>query len=247
MKKIISILAVISCVFALTACSGTQPNTLNGTPVDQTTAQALIQSGEQVVLQMDQIVAEGQTEQYRDVDVLGEALESYQTSRSDIGDIQGFNNEQVVLNDDGNYQINIGIDGSKRDADIVITVDPTQGSATAITTNVQYSFGDLMSQAGMNTVLGMGTTFLILIILALLISCFKFIGKFQNARQKKAELQAEAEEESAPAPAAEETEEEVTDDGELVAVIAAAVAASEGKTTTDGFVVRSIRKARSRF
>ena len=35
-----------------------------------------------------------------------------------------------------------------------------------------------------------------------------------------------------------------TDDLELIAVIAAAIAASEGKTSTDGFVVRSIRKVR---
>ena len=32
----------------------------------------------------------------------------------------------------------------------------------------------------------------------------------------------------------------------LVAVIAAAIAASEGKTSTDGFVVRSIRKVNRR-
>ena len=37
-------------------------------------------------------------------------------------------------------------------------------------------------------------------------------------------------------------EEEETDDCELVAVIAAAIAASEGAVTTDGFVVRSIRR-----
>ena len=36
--------------------------------------------------------------------------------------------------------------------------------------------------------------------------------------------------------------EELSDDLELVAVIAAAVAASQGASSTDGFVVRSIRK-----
>ena len=41
-------------------------------------------------------------------------------------------------------------------------------------------------------------------------------------------------------------EEDVTDDLELVAVIAAAIAASEGQTSTDGFVVRSIRKVNRR-
>ena len=37
--------------------------------------------------------------------------------------------------------------------------------------------------------------------------------------------------------------EELSDDLELVAVISAAVAAYEGSGSTDGFVVRSIRKA----
>ena len=38
--------------------------------------------------------------------------------------------------------------------------------------------------------------------------------------------------------------EESADDTELVAVIAAAIAAYEGSQSTDGFVVRSIRKRR---
>ena len=39
----------------------------------------------------------------------------------------------------------------------------------------------------------------------------------------------------------EQTEEQFSDDTELIAVIAAAIAAYEG-TSTDGFVVRSIRR-----
>lgn len=45
----------------------------------------------------------------------------------------------------------------------------------------------------------------------------------------------------APAPVQVPAVEEEVDDTELIAVIAAAIAASEG-TSTDGFVVRSIRK-----
>ena len=37
--------------------------------------------------------------------------------------------------------------------------------------------------------------------------------------------------------------EELSDDTELVAVIAAAIAASEGAASTDGVVIRSIRRA----
>ena len=51
---------------------------------------------------------------------------------------------------------------------------------------------------------------------------------------------------AAPAPtvAAAVEEAEEMDDTELVAVIAAAIAAAEG-TTTDGFVVRSIKRRKS--
>ena len=49
----------------------------------------------------------------------------------------------------------------------------------------------------------------------------------------------------APAPAEEEQEEELADDGELVAVIAAAIAAYDGSTSTDGFVVRSIKRSKT--
>ena len=53
------------------------------------------------------------------------------------------------------------------------------------------------------------------------------------------EMEGAAIAQAAPAQA----EENLADDGELVAVIAAAIAAAEG-TTTDGFVVRSIRKVK---
>ena len=137
------------------------------------------------------------------------------------------------------------MDGSNHDADVVITVGVKTGTPSNVATNVRYTLGELMEQAGLNTILGMGTTFVILILLSLIISAFALIGKSQANKKKKAAA-IQAAEAPAAAPAAE-VAEEVTDDNELIAVIAAAVAASEGQTTTDGFVVRSIRKARSRF
>ena len=62
-----------------------------------------------------------------------------------------------------------------------------------------------------------------------------------EAKAAKAAKEAEAAAIAAAAPA--QAEENLADDGELVAVIAAAIAAAEG-TTTDGFVVRSIRKVK---
>ena len=79
--------------------------------------------------------------------------------------------------------------------------------------------------------------FCVLILISLIIYCFKFIALIGN-KPKKAEAKSEPEkkETAAAAPAAD-----LTDDTELVAVISAAIAASEG-TTTEGFVVRSINR-----
>ena len=68
-----------------------------------------------------------------------------------------------------------------------------------------------------------------------LIYLFRFIP---NPEAKK---KAQAAAAPAPAPVAAPVEAAEADDTELIAVIAAAIAAAEG-TTTDGFVVRSIRK-----
>ncbi len=95
----------------------------------------------------------------------------------------------------------------------------------------------------MNTVIGMGTVFVVLILISLIISCFSLISKFEKRGKKKEQKEA------APAPAADPVvsqiaaKEELSDDTELVAVIAAAIAAYEGAASTDGFVVRSIRKS----
>lgn len=102
------------------------------------------------------------------------------------------------------------------------------------------SMGQKMAEAGMNTIMGIGIVFLVLLFLSILIAQFKHVSKLENSFKKKP---AEAPK-AAPAPAASAAapvEEEAEDDGELIAVIAAAIAAAEG-TSPDGFVVRSIKK-----
>ena len=71
-----------------------------------------------------------------------------------------------------------------------------------------------------------------------IISLFKYIPAIQNAFGKKKDEQKE-ETKAAVSETVEEVDE--TDDLELIAVISAAIAAAE-ETTTDGFVVRSIKR-----
>ena len=97
------------------------------------------------------------------------------------------------------------------------------------------TFGQKMAQAGMNTLVGLLVVFAVLILLSLIISAFKFIGAAES-RLAKNSAPAKA---AAAAPASSAN---LMDDKELVAVIAAAVAASEN-ISTDDFVVSSITRA----
>jgi sodium pump decarboxylase gamma subunit len=105
----------------------------------------------------------------------------------------------------------------------------------------------IFEKAALNTLMGMGTVFAVLILIAFIISLFKYIPKFQEMFAKKKNTAPAA----ATAPAAKAApvvEEELVDDSELVAVIMAAIyasMASEGKAVSkDGLVVRSIRRSR---
>lgn len=100
---------------------------------------------------------------------------------------------------------------------------------------VNDDFGSKMAKAGMNTLMGMSTVFCVLIIMIFVISAFKLIAPQEK---KKEELPAESFEKQIEA--REEVSKQVNDT-ELVAVIAAAIAASTGRTT-DSFVVRSIKR-----
>ena len=110
------------------------------------------------------------------------------------------------------------------------------------------TYGEILVKALTNTLLGMGTVFLVLIFIAFLISLLPGLtGLIESIGKKKTAQTAPAEKPAAASavpvtPAAMEAEEELIDDLELVAVITASIAASEG-VPADGFVVRSIRKS----
>ena len=130
-----------------------------------------------------------------------------------------------------------------READIVIEFD-NKMNMESLTVNGHYSIGEILTKAGLNTLLGMGTVFVVLIFISFIIYLFKFIPDIQDKLAKK-NKPAEKAATPAPAPvAAAPVVEESADDEELVAAIAAAIAAYEG-TSTDDFVVRSIKRRKS--
>ena len=110
------------------------------------------------------------------------------------------------------------------------------------------SFQTSIKRAAMNTLIGLGTVFVVLMFLSFVISQIHWVPDILEGKKKSKEAAEAAARAAAPAPApapavqevVEEAAEE-TDDLELVAVITAAIAASE-QAPADGFVVRSIRR-----
>ena len=51
--------------------------------------------------------------------------------------------------------------------------------------DVQYGMGKTLQRAGLNTLMGIGTVFVMLIMISLIISLFNFIPKIQAAFSKK--------------------------------------------------------------
>lgn len=232
MKKLLVILGMITCMACLAACG--EEEAQSG-PISQEQA---VQIGTTIVDQMNTIVSQGAIEQYVDQPVLYSGFQGWESALKDIGTYEGVSGGSVAFMDD-EVAISINVLGSSHDADVEIVLDDALATYIGITTNVHYSTGEIMAKAGMNTLIGMGTVFAVLILISLIISCFTFISKFE--KQKKQEAPAPV----AAAPVVEQTaaDEELSDDTELVAVIAAAIAAYEGAASTDGFVVRSIRKS----
>lgn len=105
-----------------------------------------------------------------------------------------------------------------------------------------------MVKAGLNTLVGMGTVFVVLILISAIISCFKLISKVQGGSSAKAEAKktevSTGIDNAVAQIAAKEEVVDVNNNLELVAVIAAAIAASQGAASTDGLVVRSIIRRR---
>lgn len=252
MKKLASLLFMAMLVLGLTACGGSKGPV--ETVVDSAYAE---QVADFIVANITGMSAE-EMQYYVDMDA--EDLQG-------VLDQSGIPIEAVAFQDIFNGYINyteeLGayistdsseLSGDEEEASLTTVVAFDVHSATlnlifnddgVVTTgsiDPIYSFGEILQKAGLNTIIGMGTVFVILIFISLVIALLpKLTGMIENFGKKK---EAPAAVPAAPkaAPAAPAEVEELSDDLELVAVISAAIAAYTG-TSSDGFVVRSIRRS----
>ncbi|HEY9574137.1 MAG TPA: OadG family transporter subunit [Lachnospiraceae bacterium] len=199
----------------------------------------LEQTGPAVVEQLSQMKAE----QLKALKESGDAFnvsvaEAWENSEKELGNLEGVKETEVSFHE-GSYTVTVKGDFEKRDAEIVLSFDE-KGAPLGLAVNPEYTFGEKMGQAGINTVIGVGTVFIILLLLTFLISLFKHVNLLDPSQRKKEKKIVEPS--KAEPIVTLPVEEELADDGELVAVITAAIMAAGAGNSGDGFRVRSIRR-----
>ena len=163
-------------------------------------------------------------------------INSWSEVKDEVGDFVGYG-EVVVTEANGTTTVEQTAEFSGRDVKITFVYDKDM-NVEDINLDKVYTLAETMTKAAMNTAMGMGTVFVMLIVISLIISCFTLVNKAQKKAESKKAANAPASAAPAAAPVAEAAQ---TDDLELVAVIAAAIAAATG-SSTDDFVVRSIKR-----
>ena len=234
-KKASSVLTAVVCAASITF-SGASLVLADGEIDDQT--KTTIETTAEGLTETIIPLTDEQIEAYMESgdDFTENAMTAWNGAKEELGDMKETGSVEIEYSND-EYTATVPVTFEKEDAEFIYVFDKNL-TPTSLSVDVKYSFATTMKNAALNTVMGLGTVFVILI---MLISLFQFIPG-SGAQEAKAKKKAAEEAAAAPTPAtvaADPVQE--ADNSELIAVIAAAIAASEG-TSTDGFVVRSIRK-----
>ena len=172
------------------------------------------------------------------------AAEAWEEAKADLGEVKSLEDGTLEVDGDfvtctipGEFEKNPGI------VRVFWNISTGTPVPTDLTITVEESKGVLIGQAGMNTIIGIGTVFVMLIFLIFVISSFDYI--LGDKKKKKAPAAPVQEAPKAvAAPVVEETVPEA-DDMELQAVITAAIAMYEedmASASGDAYVARPIRR-----
>ena len=237
-KKISLLLCLIFTVLTMSACGGdpTQEDYFGMTYADLQNLAVL--NVEQLSVYSTEELA-GAAQSITDELTL-KLIVGWMETTAELGEYQGLD-ELVIAKANKTVTVDqyINYPGRQVVVSFVLNYDyeVEQLIVTDVGVDIVYTLGEKMEKAALNTLMGMGTVFGVLILISLIIYAFRFIGDLQNIGKKKQTAEAVV---TNNVPEVVE-EAPLTDDLELVAVISAAIAASEG-TSTDSFVVRSIHR-----
>lgn len=285
MKRVMLVLCMAICLLSLSACAKKDPSSGQ---VPKAAASLMARGAAGYLRGLDslsdeQIDANMNKSRKQDDKVMYDAYQSWKTSKKDLGRLIRILSEDVTRAGEDSYKIHVRARYEKRDLDFYMTAVEEDGSddgtAATLTTlkptelvfSPVFTIGEKLEKAALNTLMGMGTVFVVLIFISFIISRFKNISvweaKLKGRKSQEAAALAQASAPKpvpaaakpalppAPLPAAgfetvpaqeaagwdPQSGENLADDLELVAVITAAVSAAAA-VPAEGLIVRSIRR-----
>ena len=251
-KKMAGLMLASVCAFSLAACGSqeeaggfqriTDEMAENCVTVSQQAVESLASFDESQLAQME--VSRDDFTRY--------AVGEWEDATATMGAFQSMGEASLEVNEDENtVTVSIPADFENEEGTLTFVYnynhDYDQMVPAYMTVAEKETVSGNLRSAGINTVMGVGTVFVVLLFLVFVISLFKYVGKIGSGEEKKetekktpaAPAQPAA---PAPAPAPAAVQETNMDDVEMALVLATAIAAYEDGNSTDGYVVRSIRK-----
>lgn len=246
-KRLISILSIFAClcvVFTL----GSAP--VSHASANQYTAEVFsgyMQEWMQLWLAGDMDALNDNNEQYASYGMpvtYDVSEEEYKELVEKAGEFKEYSEPQLTTGDDGLITVTQSAVCSERNVDFTFMWNESTGEITWVT-DVESTPLETFVKACLNTVMGMGTVFVVLIFISFVISLFVLFSRDKKKKETASEIPVNN------VPAAEDKDinaETYASDDELIAVISAAVAAYEAdegadyEVPADGLFVRSIKK-----
>ena len=100
-----------------------------------------------------------------------EGVKNFKSTKELVGDLVGIDDTKVSASE-GNYVVKVNYSGEKRKSEMTLGFDSKTNQVAVFSITPKYSVMENMEKAALNTVLGMGTVFIILI----------FICKLKNMK-----------------------------------------------------------------
>ncbi len=244
-KKVISLLSLLACILMMfTACGSDSEKTYGGYTENDLYQESVNLGGalagyshDDLNMMADQYMAYAQQQGDESMMQIAQLISDWSNVTDGIGGFKGFTDFKIEPAGK-TYVATLVCEYDLRSIKFTTVYTKYNMEVKSMNGEAIYSTKEKMGKAALNTVMGILIVFIVLVLISFIISAFKIIYKIQNGDYKKAKEApqpvAAAAEVAAPVVAA-------SDDDELIAVIAAAIAAATG-TSTDDFVVRTIKR-----
>lgn len=220
--------------------------------VDESLKSSIVQNLQSLVAMMSNYSEEEMLAQIESADsvFLNTMVEQYYDAVEEAGAFQEVTASNIVVDEEKKVAtVTLKVAFEEYNGEITALCNYTASSTatsfddlwSAFNMDIDYPISAMLKNAGLNTVMGIGIVFVVLIFLAYVIYLLKYVNKDGTGEAPKPEASPELVAEPIAEPMVEvpSIDEEV----ELAIVLSAAIAAYEEENTSgDGYVVRSIKK-----